>query len=421
MTIQPPRWSDAVAAAERLRRVFPPSPLLRATPDLAAELLLKADTLLPSGSFKVRGIWDAVSQLSPEAVAPGLSTVSAGNTALALAWAARRRGVTARSLLPETVPTAKVEAFRAAGGEARLVPVPELFRFLKERLWEREPYAFVHPWIEPAVHRGHASLAVELLEAAPDVESVFIPVGGGGLLTGVAGALKDRRPEVRIFAVEPAGCAALHHSLEAGRAVAAPCETVCDGAAVPYLTEELYPALARPRGPDRAGAGRRDPRHLTGPPSQPENPHGTLRRAGDRRRADGAGRRARSERGHPHRRQRRRGGDPPAAGSLNAVQALRNCDTEPSASRMTPPARERWPLVGTARRRRAKLRIADPRGGARQRERRSPDRHRCPPGQRNADRPPALRPGRTARCRHRFTSVQRFPLDQMVLRWAGPC
>ena len=245
MTIQPPRWADAEAAAERLRRVFPASPLLRATPDLAAGLLLKADTLLPTGSFKVRGIWDAVSQLSPEAVAPGLSTVSAGNTALALAWAARRRGVTARSLLPETVPTAKVEAFRAAGGDAvRLVPVPELFRFLKERLWEGEPYAFVHPWIEPAVHRGHSSLAVELLEAAPDVESVFIPVGGGGLLTGVAGALKDRRPEVRIFAVEPAGCAALHHSLEAGRAVAAPCETVCDGAAVPYLTEELYPALA---------------------------------------------------------------------------------------------------------------------------------------------------------------------------------
>ena len=244
MTIEPPRWADAEAAAARLRQVFPPSPLLRATPDLADGLLLKADTLLPTGSFKVRGIWDAVSQLSEETLTPGLSTVSAGNTALALAWAAERRGVRALSLLPETVPAAKVEAFRAAGGEPRLVPVPELFRFLKERLWEREPYAFVHPWIEPAVHRGHSSLAVELLEAAPDVESVFIPVGGGGLLTGVAGALKDRRPDIRIFAVEPAGCAALHHSLEAGRAVSAPCETVCDGAAVPYLTEELYPALS---------------------------------------------------------------------------------------------------------------------------------------------------------------------------------
>ena len=244
-TIAPPGWEDAEAAAERLRQVFPPSPLLRAGPELADDLLLKADTLLPTGSFKVRGIWDAVSQLSEERVAAGLSTVSAGNTALALAWAARRRGVPAFSLLPETAPPAKIEGFRAAGGTPRLVRVPELFRFLREHLWENEPYLFVHPWTCPLVHRGHASLAVELLSAAPDVESVFIPVGGGGLLTGVAGALKDRRPDIRIFAVEPAGCAALHHSLKAGRAVSAPCETVCDGAAVPYLTEELYPALAR--------------------------------------------------------------------------------------------------------------------------------------------------------------------------------
>lgn len=242
--IAPPRWNDAEAAAERLRAVFPPSPLVPARPSLGEDLWLKADTLLPTGSFKVRGIWDAVSQLSAEKVASGLSTVSAGNTALALAWAAARRGVPAFSLLPETAPAAKIEAFRDAGGTPRLVTVPELFRFLKEHLWEREPYVFVHPWTCPLVHRGHGSLAVEILAAAPDVDSVFIPVGGGGLLTGVAGALKDHRPEIRIFAVEPAGCAALHHSLEAGRAVSAPCETVCDGAAVPYLTEELYPALA---------------------------------------------------------------------------------------------------------------------------------------------------------------------------------
>lgn len=243
--VTPPGWADAEAAAERLRAVFPASPLVPADSSLGKDLFLKADTLLPTGSFKVRGIWDAVSQLSEERVAAGLSTVSAGNTALALAWAARRRGVPAFSLLPETAPPAKIEGFRAAGGTPRLVTVPELFRFLKEHLWEDEPYLFVHPWTCPLVHRGHASLAVEILEAAPEAESVFIPVGGGGLLTGVAGALKDRRPEIRIFAVEPAGCAALHHSLEAGRAVSAPCETVCDGAAVPYLTEELYPALAR--------------------------------------------------------------------------------------------------------------------------------------------------------------------------------
>ena len=128
--VAPPGWEDAEAAVARLRQVFPPSPLLRAKSDLGRDLLLKADTLLPTGSFKVRGIWDAVSQLSEERVAPGLSTVSAGNTALALAWAARRRGVPAFSLLPETAPPAKIEGFRAAGGTPRLVTVPELFRFL---------------------------------------------------------------------------------------------------------------------------------------------------------------------------------------------------------------------------------------------------------------------------------------------------
>ncbi len=242
--IAAPGWRDARAAAARLREIFPPSPLVRAGAGLGSHLLLKADSLLPTRSFKVRGIWNAVSRLDDDAVAPGLSTVSAGNTALALAWAAARRGVTARSLLPDTAPASKVEGFRAAGGIPRLVPVPELFRFLAEREWEREPWAFIHPWIEPAVHRGHASLAVELLEAAPDLESVFIPVGGGGLLTGVAGALKDRRPGIRVFAVEPDGCCALAASLEAGYAAKAPCSTVCDGVAVPWLSAELYPALS---------------------------------------------------------------------------------------------------------------------------------------------------------------------------------
>lgn len=241
--VAPPGWGDAVAAARRLRRVFGASPLFEADEAIAPALLLKAETRLPTRSFKVRGIWDAVAGLDSDVVAPGLSTVSAGNTALALAWAAERRGVEARSLLPDTAPAAKIEGFRAAGGIPRLVPVPELFRFLAERAWEDEPYAFVHPWIDPAVHRGHASLAVELLEQAPDLESVFVPVGGGGLLMGVAGALKDRRPEIRVFAVEPEGCCALHTSLACGYAAAASCRTVCDGVAVPWLSRELFASL----------------------------------------------------------------------------------------------------------------------------------------------------------------------------------
>ena len=242
--IVPPTWTEALEAAARLRREFPPTPLLPAPAAFGDRLSLKIETLLPAGSFKVRGVGYAAFSLDEEQVRRGLSTVSAGNTALALAWAAARLGTTARSLLPETAPAAKVESFRAAGGIPRPCPTDELFRFLRERRFEAEPYAFVHPWTEPLVHRGHSSLAVEILESAPDLESLFVPVGGGGLLTGVAGALRDRRPALRVFAVEPAGCCALHRSRIAGRAVAAECRTICDGVAVPYLTEELYPALA---------------------------------------------------------------------------------------------------------------------------------------------------------------------------------
>lgn len=242
--IVPPTWAEAVEAAARLRREFPPTPLLPAPSGFGDLLSLKIETLLPTGSFKVRGVGYAAFSLDEKEVRRGLSTVSAGNTALALAWAAARSGTSARSLLPETAPAAKVEAFRAAGGLPRPCPTDELFRFLRERRFEEEPYAFVHPWTEPLVHRGHSSLAVEILAAAPDLESLFVPVGGGGLLAGVAGALRDRRPALRVFAVEPAGCCALHRSRLAGRAVAAECRTICDGVAVPYLTEELYPALA---------------------------------------------------------------------------------------------------------------------------------------------------------------------------------
>lgn len=242
--VAPPTWAEALEAAARLRREFPATPLLPAPAGAGDHLSLKVETLLPTGSFKVRGVGYAAFRLEEEQVRAGLSTVSAGNTALALAWAAARLGTSARSLLPETAPAAKVEAFRAVGGIPRLRPVEELFRFLRERRFEAEPYAFLHPWIEPLVHRGHSSLAVEILESAPDLESLFVPVGGGGLLAGVAGALKDRRPELRVFAVEPTGCCALHRSLLAGRAVASGCRTICDGVAVPYLTGELYPALA---------------------------------------------------------------------------------------------------------------------------------------------------------------------------------
>lgn len=212
--------------------------------DGEGQILIKAETHQPVGSFKLRGVFHRVASMDPDARARGISTVSAGNTAQALAWCGRHFGVEARSLMPEGAPASKVEKVRSYGGTPVLVPTAEVFRFLKEHGWENEPYEFVHPWTDRDVLIGHGSMGLEILEDAPDVKTVFLPVGGGGLLGGVGSALRAAGSSVRIVAVEPASCPALQASLAAGRPSEVACQTICDGVAVPYITAEMYPLLA---------------------------------------------------------------------------------------------------------------------------------------------------------------------------------
>ena len=103
--------------------------------------------------------------------------------------------------MPDSAPQTKIDAVRALGGEPVLVPVAEVFRFLKEHGWEEEPYAFIHPWTNRDVMTGHGSLGLEILEDLAEVESVFIPVGGGGLFAGVGTAIKAVNPQVRLITV----------------------------------------------------------------------------------------------------------------------------------------------------------------------------------------------------------------------------
>lgn len=236
-----PAKAEYEAAATRVRDVVVETPLVPFPG--ATDVWLKAETMQTSGCFKLRGIFHAVSQLSGDARAQGLSTVSAGNTAKALAWCGRHFGVPARSVMPEQAPRTKVDAFEAMGGVPVLVPVDEVFGFLREHRWEREPYAFIHPWTDRNVLLGHGSMAFEILAQLADVDTVFVPVGGGGLLGGVGGALKALRPDVRIVAVEPEGCPSLHAAVAAGHPVDVACATICDGVAVPYMTDEMFPLL----------------------------------------------------------------------------------------------------------------------------------------------------------------------------------
>jgi threonine dehydratase len=237
-----PTLDEIRRAAAGLRGVAVRTPLIPWRDD--PSILLKPEILQPVTSFKLRGVFHAVASLEPERRAAGVSTVSAGNTAQALAWSARHFGVSARSLMPEGAPQSKIDAVRRLGGEPVLVPGDELFAYLGERRWEAEPYAFIHPWTERNLQVGHASLGLEVVEDGGGVRSVYVPVGGGGLLGGVGAALKQLDPSIRIVAVEPEGCPALHESLAHGEPRCVPCETICDGVAVPFITAEMFPLLA---------------------------------------------------------------------------------------------------------------------------------------------------------------------------------
>lgn len=244
MHVKPPTIEEIRRAALKLQNVILHTPLVplhsfggRST------VLLKPEIHQAVTSFKVRGVFYAVSALSEEQRQRGISTVSAGNTAQALAWAGRRFGVSARCIMPDSAPTTKIDAVRSYGGSPELVPVDELFRYLREHLWESEPHAFIHPWTDRNVLMGHGSLGLEILADCPNVETVFVPVGGGGLIGGVGTALKALNADIKIVAVEPEGCPSLHDSLQTGQPVNVSCNTICDGVAVPYITNEMFPLL----------------------------------------------------------------------------------------------------------------------------------------------------------------------------------
>ncbi|MGH9440781.1 MAG: threonine ammonia-lyase [Thermoanaerobaculia bacterium] len=227
-------------AAERIRGHLHRTPLLSAATlgeRAGVSLFLKCESLQKTGSFKPRGALNKVLSLPAAEKGRGLVTVSAGNHAQAVAWAARKAGVPCAVVMPESAPRAKVEAVEGYG--ARIVPHGDnatLFDRLREV--ERETgYVFVHPFDDPVVLAGPGTIGLEILEDLPDVEAVVVPVGGGGLLGGIACALKQSRPGVRVIAVELAEGPGLAPALAAGKPVPVdrPKGTLADGLIPPFV------------------------------------------------------------------------------------------------------------------------------------------------------------------------------------------
>src|SRR5258706_11751109 len=199
------------AAAGRAR------PYVYRTPMVPVEgALLKLECVQPTGSFKVRGFFAAVLALDPEELRRGLITVSAGNAAEACAYVARTLGVPCRVVMYATAAPLKIEGVKRWGATPILMPRDEMLQWMADERWSEEPETFLHPFADPRVMAGHGGLALELLEDVPDVARVLVPVGGGGLIGGIASALKGLRPEVEVIGVQSGGYAFGTTRLQAG-------------------------------------------------------------------------------------------------------------------------------------------------------------------------------------------------------------
>ena len=223
--------------------------MLRLPVEAPAEIWLKLENLQPIGSFKIRGAVSALRQAPLAAVRNGVVTVSAGNMAQGVAWAARELGVPATIVAPEHAPQTKLDAIERLGGRVVKVPYERWWQVMEEARYDDAEGLFVHPVREERVMAGNGTIGLELAEELPDADAVVVPWGGGGLFTGIASALAALRPETKVWAAEPETAAAVSAALAAGAPADADfTPSFVDGAGarvvLPDMWERARPLLA---------------------------------------------------------------------------------------------------------------------------------------------------------------------------------
>lgn len=247
--ITAPSITEIRGAAERIGGFVRRTPLLSAAParehsDLARGLLFKLESLQVAGSFKARGAINGVLTLPAERLQRGIVTASGGNHGLAVAYAGWAVGVPATVFLPRSVAADKLVQLGDWG--AQVVVVGEVWDESNEAALQHaqaEDLAYIHPFADPAVIAGQGTIALEILEQAPDVDTLLVAIGGGGLISGIAIAAKALKPCIHIIGVEPKGAPTLHESIAAGHLVEL---TTLDTAAVtlaPRRSDELNLAI----------------------------------------------------------------------------------------------------------------------------------------------------------------------------------
>jgi threonine dehydratase len=236
-----PSLDSVRAARERIRGGAIETPVGRREHD-GIEIFLKLENLQPIGSFKLRGALNAIRALPVDALAGGVYTASAGNMAQGVAWAARQAGIAATAVVPDTAPRAKLDAIRALGGAVEAVPPEVWWRAMERGEHPGMSGRFIHPFADERVMAGNGTIALELLDAIPDLDAIFVPWGGGGLACGIAAAARAVRPAIRVYACEVRDAAPLRAAIDTGAPVTIRnSRTFVDGIGGPGVFEVMWP------------------------------------------------------------------------------------------------------------------------------------------------------------------------------------
>ncbi len=243
MTTNPIGLEDIQAARERIAGTVIRTPLIKLNVDnTPAEIYLKLENLQPIGSFKLRGAANAIALATPEQLAKGVYTCSAGNMAQGVAWNARRLGIPSTAIVPDHAPETKLAAIKRLGGEIIKVPFDEWWNVMVTHQYARMEGLFIHPVSDPAVMAGNGTIGLEILEDLPDVDTIVIPYGGGGLSCGVATAVRALKTKILIYAGEVETSAAFAGALEAGEKVAINYQaSFVDGIGSGSVLDDMWP------------------------------------------------------------------------------------------------------------------------------------------------------------------------------------
>jgi len=244
--VEPPTLDDVRAARERIAGAVVRTPLVRLNVDAPAEIYLKLETLQPIGSFKLRGASNAIRSLPREALAEGVYTASAGNMAQGVAWGARALGVPCTVIMPDSAPRTKIDAVSRFGASIVYLPYDEWWQTLADHGRAGVRGTFIHPVADRAVMAGNGTIGLEIVEDLPDVDAVLVPFGGGGLVSGIATAVRALAPGAMIYGCEVATSTPLTAAIAAnGPVLVERTASFVDGIGGRGVLPEMWP-IVRP-------------------------------------------------------------------------------------------------------------------------------------------------------------------------------